>query len=294
MELGSEHPELIVLDADLNTSTKTCYFLEEFPDRLVQLGIAEQNMIGVAAGMTMGEDFIAVPVTFATFATKRVYDQISVDVAYQKTNVKIVGTYAGVTSFKGGATHQALEDIALMRAMPNVLVAAPGTPREAYEVMRAAVEYKGPVYIRIENVACEDLVKDSFVWGKAIPIRDGSDFTFVTTGAMVHICIEAVDLLQEHGISAGILHCPSIVPFDDDAVRKAAAQTHKLVSVENHCINGGLGDAVAQAIQEQPVPQFRIGVHRQFGQSAENLEVLLEHYHLDAASIAEQCLRFLK
>ena len=237
--LGEKYPELIVLDADLNTSTKTCYFLEKYPERFVQLGIAEQNMIGVAAGMAIGEGYIAVPATFATFATQRACDQASVSVAYQRANVKIVGTYAGLTSYKGGATHQALEDIAIMRAMPNILVAAPGTPREAFEVMEAAILYNGPVYIRIETSECEDVEKAPFEWGKAISIRNGKELCLVTTGTMLHACIEAAELLLRHGITAGILHCPSLVPFDEEAVRNAAETSHRLVSVENHCISGG-------------------------------------------------------
>ena len=292
--LGKRHPEILVLDADLNSSTKTNLFMEEFPDRFIQLGIAEQNMIGVAAGLSLAERYITFPTTFATFASKRVCDQISVSVAYQGANVKIIGAYAGISISKGGATHQSIEDLAIMRAIPGINIAEPGWPAEVEEVLEAAVAHTGPVYIRLSAGSFPDLSFESgFEWGKGRVFEEGKDCTIITTGIMIHQSLAAMKQLREEGIAAGLVHLSSIEPFDQELVNHVANESSSVITVENHGINGGLGDAVSRVVCEsRPIPMVRIGLNRSFGQTARSTEDLFRKHHMTAIDIVEAA-RFL-
>jgi transketolase len=299
--MGRKHPDVVVLDADLNTSTKSAFFLEEFPERFVQLGIAEQNMMGVAAGMSIGEGFIPFAVTFAAFASKRPCDQVSISVAYQKANVKIVGTYAGISLGKGGTTHQSVEDIAIMRAIPGMYVADPGWPGEIAEVLEAAVARQGPVYIRLSAGTFPDLENGAlqapkrFTWGKARWFaRGGKDTaaTVVTTGIMIHRALSAARRLREEGISVAVVHCPGIEPMDIDSMKEIADMGRPVITVENHGVRGGLGDAVSQIVESyRPVPLLRMGVKNSFGQTARETEELFRRHGLTEADIAAEVKR---
>lgn len=294
-KIGEENHKIVVLDADLNSSTKTMYFAEKVPERFIQLGIAEQNMVGVAAGLTLTEDIVAIPVTFATFASKRVCDQASVSVAYQKANVKLIGTYAGVSQGKGGATHQSVEDIAIMRAIPNFNVASPGWPGEVKEILDAAVSKEGPVYIRIEHGTFDDIKMPSvFEWGKARIIKEPEDITIVTTGTMVQHALKAINTLEKEGYKVGLIHCSSLEPFDEEAIVSCCEKSKAIITVENHGINGGLGDAVSNIVcQNNPIPVLRMGIKRTFGQTAKDNKYLYKLHKLTAEDIAENYMSLM-
>lgn len=279
VELGQENPDIFVLDADLNTSTRTDLFLEEFPQRFVQCGIAEQNMVGIAAGLaTIG--IIPFPTTFAVFSTKRACDQVSISIAYPRANVKIPGCYPGLPTGKAGATHQSVEDLAIMRAMPNFLVVDPGDNNELRQVMHAAVEYAGPVYFRVTRPAVPDILPDEyrFVWGEAVTLRQGSDVTIIGTGFMTFYGLLAADLLAREGIDARVDHHPCLKPIDKEAIVQAAGETAGIVTVENHSIIGGLGSAVAEVLGETfPVPMERIGVRDKFVETGEVADLFVKY-----------------
>lgn len=272
VELGQESADIFVLDADLKTSTCTDAFAEAFPKRFIQCGVAEQNMMGIAAGLsTMG--CIPFPTTFAVFATKRACDQISISIAYPRLNVKIPGSYPGLPTGKAGATHQSVQDLAIMRAMPNMRVVDPADSHELRQVMRAAVEYVGPVYFRVTRPAVPDLPWPqgySFQWGKAVTLKEGSDVALLGTGFMTARCLGAAKALAKKGVSARVDHHPCLKPFDREAVAEAARSCGVIVTSENHSIVGGLGSAVAEALVEQfPVPMRRVGVRDQFVETGE-------------------------
>ena len=281
VELGKENPNIFVLDADLNTSTRTDLFFNEFPRRSIQCGIAEQNMFGIAAGLAMS-GCIPFPTTFAVFATKRACDQVSISIAYPKANVKIPGCYPGLPTGKSGATHQSIEDLAIMRATPNMLVVDPGDNLELCQVMKAAVEYDGPVYFRVTRPTVPDLPfpKDyKFDWGKAVTLREGSDVALLGTGFMVSACLEAADILASKGISARVDHHPSLKPFDENAVISASL-CGAIVTAENHSIIGGLGSAVAETLVEKSIshiPMTRIGVKDKFVETGEIPDLLTKY-----------------
>jgi len=316
VDLGRRRRDVVVLDADLNTSTKSAFFLEEFPDRFVQMGIAEQNMMGVAAGMSIAEDYIPFAVTFATFASKRPCDQVSISIAYQRANVKIVGTYAGISLAKGGTTHQSVEDMAIMRAVPGMYVADPGWPAEIAEVLEAAAARRGPVYIRIAAGSFPDLgdgvlaSPGTFDWGRARWLeaqsggRSGWQAVIVTTGIMVHRALAAARLLEGEGVPVGVVHCPSVEPLDAEAMEEIARMGRPVVTVENHGVRGGLGDAVSHAVggaavagpaargpavgSAGPPPLRRMGVENSFGQTARDTEELFRRHRLTEADIAAE------
>jgi transketolase len=280
VELGRENADVFVLDADLKTSTCTAAFAEAFPKRFIQCGVAEQNMMGIAAGLaTMG--CIPFPTTFAVFATKRACDQISISIAYPQLNVKIPGSYPGLPTGKAGATHQSVQDLAIMRAMPNMRVVDPADIHELRQVMRASVEYLGPVYFRVTRPAVPDLPWPrgySYQWGKAVTLREGKDVALLGTGFMTARCLSAADVLAERGVSARVDHHPCLKPFDREAVADAARSCGAITTSENHSIVGGLGSAVAEALVEQfPVPMRRVGVRDQFVETGEVADLFVKY-----------------
>lgn len=290
VELGKVDDRVIVLDADLFTSTKTEYFKSAFPSRFVQCGVAEQNMFGVAAGIARS-GLIPFPTTFSVFAAERACDQIRVSIAYTRLNVKIPGTYAGYSVGKAGATHQAIEDIAIMRAMPNMMVLAPGDARELRAVMAAILEYEGPVYFRIHRGEVADIFHEGyeFQWDKARLLRPGSDVSLVGTGIMTANCLQAAEMLAAEGIEARVLHVVSVKPIDRDALSQAAEQTGAIVTAENHTVIGGLGGAVAEVLAEtHPVPMARVGFRDTFLESASDPDLVraygLSPQHIVAAA----------
>lgn len=276
VELGRQYPELFVIDADLNTSTRTVLFMDQFPTRFIQVGIAEQNMVGIAAGMAL-EGKIPVACTFADFLSKRACDQVSISVAYPKANVKLAGAYPGLFAGKAGATHQAIQDLANMRAMPNMVVVAPCDGEELKQVMAAMMVYDGPVYFRISRKGVPSLLPPgySFAWGKGVELRPGKDVTIVGTGIASHWAAAAADELAKAGVSARVLHMPCVKPFDTALLVEAASATGAAVTVENHSVIGGLGGAVAEILGEEcPVPLQRIGVCDHFVETGEDAELI--------------------
>lgn len=299
VELGRENPDIFVLDADLNTSTRTVLFAEEFPKRFIQCGIAEQNMMGIAAGLATA-GCIPFPTTFAVFATKRACDQISISIAYPRLNVKIPGSYPGLPTGKAGATHQSVQDLAIMRAMPNMRVIDPGDNEELRQVMRAGVAYDGPVYFRVTRPAVPDLPWPegyNFEWGKAVTLRAGTDIALLGTGFMTARCLDAAAILEEKGISVRVDHHPCLKPFDREAAADAGRACGAIVTAENHSIIGGLGSAVAEALVELcPVPMQRIGIKDKFVETGEMADLFVKYQTRaeDIVSAAEEALRLKK
>lgn len=279
VELGKINSDVLALDADVGTSTQSAIFKEAFPDRFYQIGIAEQNMVGIAAGLaTMG--FIPFISTFAVFAARRASDQIAISVAYPKLNVKINGSYGGIPTGKAGATHQAFEDIAIMRAIPNIKVWVPADAVETRQAVFAAAQVDGPVYIR--TVRCEvPVIFDEsyrFIPGKAVTLREGDDVAIISIGMMTPKALAAVDALAEEGISARLIHMSSIKPIDEEAIVSAAREIGRIVTVENHSIIGGLGGAVAEALAENyPARMKRIGFRDHFGESGDDEKVFSKY-----------------
>jgi transketolase len=285
--LGAENPDVVVLDADLAKSTKTLAFKKHFPHRFFDLGIAEANMIGTAAGLaTAGK--IPFCSTFAVFATGRAYDQIRQSVAYPNLHVIIAATHAGITVGEDGASHQSVEDLALMRAMPNMTVFVPADAVETAGAVRAAVACDGPVYIRLGRSGVPVLHGDDFelVPGKAVEMRRGLDATIIACGLMVAQALEAAEQLAAEGIDVGVLNVHTLKPLDVQAIVDAAQRTGAIVTAEEHSIIGGLGSAVAETLAEHyPVPMLRVGLRDVFGESGKPDE-LLRKYGLTAEDIA--------
>ena len=295
VELGRENPKVVVLDADLAESTRSIKFAEEIPERFVECGIAEQNMTGIAAGLaTVG--YIPFVTTFCVFATKRACDQVSISVAYPRLNVKICGAYSGLFTGKTGATHQAIEDIALMRAIPNMTVLEPADAAETRLAVRYAAEVPGPVYLRIARDPYPVIFTGLRLSDvpKAKLLVDGSDIAIVALGIMAHAALEARDILSRRGVSAKVLGISCVKPIDQDGILKAAVETGAVVTVENHNIIGGLGSAVAEVLGEHyPVPIKRIGVRDVFGESGPDADIARK-YGLTAEHIAQACQEVLE
>lgn len=291
LELAREHENIIVMDADLAESTKSGTIRKEFPERFFDCGIAEANMVAAAAGIsTTGVvPFIS---SFAMFATGRAYEQIRNSIGYPHMNVKIVASHAGISVGEDGATHQCLEDIALMRTIPGMVVMCPADDVEARAAIKAAYDYDGPVYIRTGRLAVpvfHDEETFKFEIGKSEAICDGDDITIVATGLTVKEARDASALLKQKGIGARVINICTIKPIDTDILVKAAKETGYIVTVEEHNIIGGLGEAVCSALSENyPVPVKRIGINDQFGTSGPALD-LIKLYGLDAESIAKVC-----
>jgi transketolase len=295
VKLGKEYPEIVVLDADLATSSKVICFAKEFPERFFQMGVCEQNMIGVAAGFArMGK--IPFTSTFGVFASRRVCDQVSMLVAYPHLNVKIVGAYSGIVSGNNGATHQANEDVAIMRAMPGMVLVDPADEVEMAQAVKAIVEYNGPVYLRLTRDEWP-LVSPSnyhFRIGRACIVREGKDVTLIGSGMMVSQCMEAARILAQDRIEAKVINMSTIKPIDVETIIKAAKETKAIVTAENHNIIGGLGSTVAEVIGENyPVVMERVGIKDIFGECGTNDE-LLGKYEMSPRHIAKAAQRVIK
>ena len=294
--LGAEYPNLIVMDADLAGATKTGMFKKAYPDRFFDCGIAEGNMMGIAAGLaTTGK--IPVVSSFAMFAAGRAYEQIRNSIGYPKLNVKIGATHAGITVGEDGASHQCNEDIALMRSIPEMVILCPSDEIEARACVRAAVEYEGPVYMRFGRSAVSVINERDdyhFEMGKGVVLKDGTDVTLVATGICVDSAIKAAEKLEKDGYSVRVINIHTIKPLDEELIIKAAKETGKIITVEEHSIIGGLGSAVCETLSENyPAKVFRIGVRDQFGESA-SAQVLLEKYELDGEGVYRQAKAFLE
>ena len=286
-ELGAINDKVVVLDADLSKSTKTNDFKKVYPERFFNLGIAEQNLLGTAAGFAAAGK-IPFASSFAVFAVGRAYDQIRNSIAYPNLNVKIAATHAGLTVGEDGGSHQMLEDIALMRAVPNMTVIVPADGVETKQVVMAAAEHQGPVYIRLGRPKVPVLLGDDYKFeiGKGVVLKEGTDVTLIGTGIMVSKAMEAAELLAADGISAAVVNISTIKPLDNALITEMAQKTGAVVTAEEHNIYGGLGSAVAEVLVETcPVPMARVGVEDKFGESGLPDE-LLEKYGLTAANIA--------
>lgn len=286
VDLGKENNSVVVLDADLSKSTKTNEFAKEFPNRFFEMGIAEQNLMGTAAGLAAAGK-IPFASTFAMFATGRAFEIIRNSICYPKLNVKICATHAGLTVGEDGASHQALEDIACMRAIPNMTVINPADGVSAEKTIKAVAEYNGPVYVRLGRAKVPVIYNDNlnFEIGKGIEVKDGKDVTIIATGIMVSKAIEASEKLSKEGISARVIDIHTIKPIDKELIIKAAKETGAIVTAEEHNIIGGLGSAVAEVVSENsPVPIKRIGTKDTFGESGKPDE-LLEKYGLTEEAI---------
>ena len=287
VELGGINDKIVVLDADLAAATKTGMFKKAYPDRFFDSGIADSNMMGVAAGLaTTGYTVFAS--TFAMFAAGRACEQVRNSIAYPHLNVKIGATHAGISVGEDGASHQCCEDIALMRVIPGMVIINPADDIEARAAVFAAAEYEGPVYMRFGRLAVPRIFDESYKFelGKAVTLREGSDVTIIATGLMVNEAIEAAKALADEGISAEVINIHTIKPLDKEAIIRSAAKTGAVVTAEEHSIIGGLGGAVAEALCEsgKPVPVVRLGVNDVFGRSGPAVE-LLHIYGLDAQNI---------
>lgn len=290
VELGKEHDDLVVLDADLAAATKTGIFKKEFPERHIDCGIAECDMMGIAAGLSLTGK-VPFASSFAMFAAGRAFEQVRNSIGYPKLNVKIGATHAGISVGEDGATHQCNEDIALMRTIPGMVVLNPSDDIEAKACVKAAYEHKGPVYLRFGRLAVpviNDTPDYKFEIGKGVTLREGSDITIVATGLEVSFALEAAKLLEADGIDARVINIHTIKPIDEDIIIKAAKETKKIFTVEEHSIIGGLGSAVCDVVCEKaPAPVYKIGMRDRFGESGPAVE-LLHKYQLDGQGIYEQ------
>lgn len=295
VELGHEYPQMIVLDADLHTSSKATYFKKAFPDRFIQVGIAEQNMFGIAAGLALS-GFIPFPSTFAVFASRRALDQIAISICFPNLNVKIPGSYVGLPTSRAGASHNCIEDIAVMRAMPNMHVADAGDNADLRAIMCAAVEVEGPVYFRVTRYTLPVLFgpDHKFEWGKGQVVRQGGDVTLFGTGLMTGKCMEAADLLDAEGVSAQVVHMGSIKPIDRELIVECVERTGCAVTAENATINGGFGSAVSEALVETcPAPMERIGVRDRWVDSG-GIDELFTHHGMQPHDIANAARRVMQ
>ena len=293
-ELGKEHADVVVLDADLAAATKTGVFKKAFPERHIDCGIAECNMIGVAAGLA-ATGKVPFASSFAMFAAGRAFEQVRNSVGYPKLNVKIGATHAGISVGEDGASHQCNEDIALMRTIPGMVVINPSDDVEAKAAVKAAYEHQGPVYMRFGRLAVpviNDNANYKFELGKGVVLREGKDVTIIATGLPVANCLEAAERLAADGIEAKVINIHTIKPLDEELVVAAAKETGKVVTVEEHSVIGGLGSAVCDVLSEKaPTKVLKIGVNDTFGESGPAVE-LVKKYGLDAESIYEKVKAF--
>ena len=293
-ELGAEHKDVVVLDADLAAATKTGVFKKAFPERFIDCGIAESNMMGVAAGLaTTG--LVPFASSFAMFAAGRAFEQVRNSIGYPHLNVKIGATHAGISVGEDGATHQCNEDIALMRTIPGMVVISPADDVEAKAAVKAAYEHQGPVYLRFGRLAVpviNDRPDYKFEIGKGVVLREGKDLTIIATGLPVSNCLEAAEKLAADGIDAKVINIHTIKPLDEELVVAAAKETGKVVTVEEHSVIGGLGSAVCDVLAEKaPTKVMKIGINDTFGESGPAVE-LLKKYGLDTDSIYEKIKEF--
>ena len=296
LELGAENPDVVVLDADLAAAAKTGVFKKAYPERHIDCGIAECNMVGIAAGLaTTGKiPFVS---SFAMFAAGRAFEQVRNSVGYPHLNVKIGATHAGITVGEDGASHQCNEDIALMRTIPGMVVMCPADDVEAKAAVKAAAAYEGPVYMRFGRAACpviNDRPDYKFEIGKGTVVREGEDVTIAATGICVGSALEAAEMLSEEGISAEVINICTIKPLDEEIIVNSARKTGKVVTAEEHSVIGGLGSAVCDALcKSYPVPVMKIGMQDVFGESG-SAAALVEKYKLDGKGIYGQIKDFLK
>ena len=292
-ELGRENPNVVALCADLTGSLKMNDFKDENPERFFQIGVAEANMIGIAAGMTIGGK-IPFTGTFANFSTSRVYDQIRQSVAYSEKNVKICASHAGVTLGEDGATHQVLEDIGMMKMLPNMVVINPCDYNQTKAATIAIADYEGPVYLRFGRPKVPNFTPENqaFEIGKAINLQEGTGITIVVTGHLVWEALEAAKTLAGEGILAEVINVHTIKPLDEKAILNSVSKTKCIVTAEEHMLNGGLGDSIAQLLsRNSPTPLEMVGVNNSFGESGPPMK-LLEKYGLDAKAIVTACLLY--
>ena len=293
VKLSNMNDKVVVLDADLSKSTKTAEFKSAAPERFINMGIAESNMIGVAAGLaTCGK--IPFASSFAMFAAGRAFEQIRNSICYPKLNVKICATHAGLTVGEDGATHQSVEDISLMRSIPNMVVINPADSVETDAAILAAAEYQGPCYVRLGRLAVDTINDEAsykFEIGKGITLADGNDVTIAATGMMVQLALQAKEELSKEGINARIINIHTIKPIDSDLLVKAAKETGAIVTAEEHSIIGGLGSAVSEVVTEEcPVPVVKVGIKDTFGESGKP-DQLLEKYGLTVEAIVNSAKR---
>ncbi|QEY34734.1 transketolase family protein [Caproiciproducens galactitolivorans] len=293
-ELADQYPQMVVLDADLAEATKTILFKKAYPDRFIDCGIAECDMVGVAAGLaTCGK--IPFATSFAMFSAGRAFEQVRNSVGYPKLNVKIAGSHAGISVGEDGATHQCNEDIALMRTIPGMVVLNPSDHYEMKAAVKAAVEHYGPVYIRLGRLAVESFNNGDdykFELGKGITLKDGKDITIIATGLMVSRALEAVKALAEQGIDARLVNIHTIKPIDREIIVKAAQETGKIITVEEHSVIGGLGEAVCSVVAEEyPIPVMKLGVNDVYGHSGPAAD-LLDEFGLSTRHITEAVKSF--
>ena len=293
-ELGKEHEDVVVLDADLAAATKTGVFKKAFPERHIDCGIAESNMMGVAAGLAAAGK-VPFASSFAMFAAGRAFEQVRNSIGYPKLNVKIGATHAGISVGEDGATHQCNEDIALMRTIPGMVVINPSDDIEAKAAVKAAYEHVGPVYMRFGRLAVpviNDKTDYKFEIGKGVVLREGKDLTIIATGLPVANCLEAAEMLSADGVDAKVINIHTIKPLDEDLVVAAAQETGKVVTVEEHSVIGGLGSAVCDVLSEKaPTKVMKIGIYDTFGESGPAVE-LVKKYGLDAESIYKKVKSF--
>ncbi len=288
VELGRSRGDIVVLDADLSGSTRTADFGKEFPERFFNVGIAEQNMIGTAAGLAASGKTVFAS-TFAVFATGRCFDQIRQSVAYPKMNVKIAATHAGISVGGDGASHQTMEDIALMHTLPNMTVVVPADAMEAFKATKAVAARVGPCYLRMGRVDVPNFTEPNtpFEIGEATVPREGSDITLIGTGQMVAACLEAAEVLKSKGVSARVINMSTIKPLDEEALHKAAAETGGIVTAEEHNVISGLGSYVSSyLVEHHPVPMKLVGMADVFGESGESDE-LMTKYGLTMSKVVE-------
>ena len=286
-EFADQYPDVVVLDADLAAATKTGVFKKAHPERFIDCGIAECNMIGIAAGLAACGK-IPFAASFAMFSAGRAFEQVRNSVGYPHLNVKIVGSHAGISVGEDGATHQCCEDIGLMRTIPGMVILNPADHYEMRAAVKAAIEYEGPVYLRLGRLAVESVNNNddyTFEIGKSITLREGSDITVIATGLLVGEAVKAADALKNEGISVRVIDMHTIKPLDKEAVLKAAKETGKIITAEEHNVIGGLGDAVASVLAEElPTPLVKIGVNDEFGHSGPAVD-LLKQFGLCASHI---------
>ena len=294
-EFGESYPDMVVLDADLAAATKTGVCKKKFPDRHIDCGIAESNMMGIAAGLSLTGK-IPVASTFAMFASGRAFEQVRNSIGYPHLNVKIGATHAGITVGEDGASHQCNEDIALMRTIPGMTILNPADAVEARACVKAALDYEGPVYLRFGRAAVpviNDRPDYHFEMGKGVLLKEGNDVTIVATGIMVAAALEAAEKMETEGVSAEVINIHTIKPLDKDLIIKSARKTGKVVTAEEHTIIGGLGGAVCEALcEDYPVPVCRIGINDVFGESG-SAGALLVKYGLDGDGVYRRVKEFL-
>lgn len=291
-ELGRENENVVALCADLTGSLKMNDFQNENPDRFFQVGIAEANMMGIAAGMTIGGK-IPFTGTFANFSTSRVYDQVRQSIAYSGKNVKICASHAGLTLGEDGATHQVLEDIGMMKMLPGMTVINPCDYNQTKAATKAIADHKGPVYLRFGRPKVPVFMNEPFEIGKAIKLQEGNDVSIIATGHLVWEALEACEQLNDKGISAEVINIHTIKPLDEKAVLASANKTKCIVTAEEHMINGGLGDSIAQVIsRNNPLPIEYVGVNDTFGESG-TPDQLMDKYGLNAEAIVEATLKVI-